>query len=212
MSSSSSAANEPSPGKTYRLMALFALAILGLLSLAIYSLSRMEATPWTSPLAELRIQDTFRKNLPQFEYTDGEKRLTPQNFEGKWTLLSFWSYSCPPCLEEMPSLNQLSLGWSGPELEVITVNVDEEKTENFEQAKAFLQDQEIVLPTLFDKNKVLTKAFAVEVFPKHFLVNPKAEVVWEGQGSYQWDSAESRDQLLKLIERQTPETNPDPGE
>lgn len=193
-------------------MALVAIAIILLLSLAIYSLSRMETAPWTSPLAELQIQGTFRKNLPQFEYTDGNKKLTPQNFEGKWTLLSFWSYSCPPCLEEMPSLNQLALSWSGPEMEVTTVNVDEEKTENFELAKAFLQDEEIVLPTIFDKQKVLAKAFAVEVYPKHFLINPKGEIIWEGQGSYKWDSPGARDQLLKLTEQQTPETTQDPVE
>ncbi len=210
--SSSPAANEPSPGKTYRVMAVFAITILGLLSLAIYSLSRMEVSPWTTQLAELRIQDTFRKKLPQFEYVDGDKNLTPRNFENKWTLLSFWSYSCPPCLVEMPSLNQMSLGWSGPEMEVLTVNVDEENTENLELAKAFLKDEEIVLPTLFDKKRVLTKAFAVDVFPKHFLVNPQGEIVWEGQGSYDWNAQASRDQLLKLIEQQTLQTIPDPVE
>ncbi len=193
-------------------MALVAIAIILLLSLAIYSLSKLETKPWASPLRELKIQDTLRKKLPQFEYTDGNKVLTPQNFKQKWTLLSFWSYSCPPCLEEMPSLNQLSLSWSGPEMEVVTVNVDEEKSENFELAKAFLQDQEIVLPTLFDKQRVLTKAFAVDVFPRHFLVNPEGEIVWEGQGSYKWDSQKSRDQLLRLIERQTPEITQDPVE
>ena len=193
-------------------MATFAVAIILLLTLAIYSLSRMETAPWASPLTELRIQDTFRKNLPQFEYIDGNNKLTPQNFEGKWTLLSFWSYSCPPCLAEMPSLNQMALNWSGPELSVITVNVDDEKSENFDLAKSFLQDEGIVLPTIFDKQKVLTNAFAVQVYPKHFLINPKGEMIWEAQGSYDWDSSESRDSLVKLIELQTPETVQDLAE
>lgn len=193
-------------------MALFAIAILGLLGLAVYSLSRMDAAPWTSPLAELRIHDTFRKNLPQFEYVDGDKHLTPQNFEGKWTLLSFWSYSCPPCLQELPSLSQMSLSWSGPPLEVITVNTDEDKSENYELAKGFLQDQEIVVPTLFDRDHALSKAFVVTAYPKHFLVNPKGEIVWQAEGAYDWNAQSSRDQLLKLIEQQTPETNPDPQE
>jgi thiol-disulfide isomerase/thioredoxin len=210
--SSSSSANEPSPGKTYRLMAIFAVAIILLLTVAIYSLSKMETAPWASPLAELRIQDTFRKNLPQFEYMDGNNKLTPQNFQGKWTLLSFWSYSCPPCLAEMPSLNQMALNWSGPELAVVTVNVDDENSENFELAKSFLQDEGIVLPTIFDKQKILTNAFAVQVYPKHFLINPKGEMIWEAQGSYDWDSSQSRDNLVKLIEQQTPETVQDLAE
>ncbi len=193
-------------------MAIFAVAIILLLTVAIYSLSKMETAPWTSPLAELRIQDTFRKNLPQFEYMDGNNKLTPQNFQGKWTLLSFWSYSCPPCLAEMPSLNQMALNWSGPELAVVTVNVDDENSENFELAKSFLQDEGIVLPTIFDKQKILTNAFAVQVYPKHFLINPKGEMIWEAQGSYDWDSSQSRDNLVKLIEQQTPETVQDLAE
>ncbi len=193
-------------------MAIFAVAIILLLTVAIYSLSKMETAPWASPLAELRIQDTFRKNLPQFEYMDGNYKLTPQNFQGKWTLLSFWSYSCPPCLAEMPSLNQMALNWSGPELAVVTVNVDDESSENFELAKSFLQDEGIVLPTIFDKQKILTNAFAVQVYPKHFLINPKGEMIWEAQGSYDWDSSQSRDNLVKLIEQQTPETVQDLAE
>ena len=193
-------------------MAIFAIAMILLLTLAIYSLSRMQSTPWTSPLRQLHIQDTFRKNLPQFEYVDGNKKLTPQNFEGKWTLLSFWSYSCPPCLLEMPSLNQMALQWSGPELSVLTINVDDENTENFDLAKRFLQDEGIVLPTVFDKQKILIKAFAVQVYPKHFLINPQGEMIWEAQGSYDWDSIKSRDSLVKLIEQQTPETDQDLAE
>ena len=193
-------------------MAGMAIAIILLLSFAIYSLSRMQATLWTSQLGELRIQDTFRKKLPQFEYVDANKKLTPQNFQNKWTLLSFWSYSCPPCIEELPSLNQLALNWAGPELEVMTVNVDEDKTENYEQAKSLLQTENIVLPTIWDKQKVLAKAFEVNEYPRHFLINPEGEIVWEASGAFDWDQPQARDQLIKLTEQQTPETIQDPVE
>ena len=193
-------------------MAVVAVAIIMLLSLAIFSLSRLESAPWTSELLDLKIQGTLRKKLPQFEYTDGNKKLTPQNFEKKWTLLSFWSYTCPPCLVEMPALNQLAMSWSGVELEVMTVNIDEDKSEALQMAKAFLQDEEIELPTIWDKQKVLANAFAVNIYPKHFLINPQGEIIWEGQGAYQWDSQASRDQLVKLTEQQTPETIQDPVE
>jgi len=210
--SSSDSSNELSPRKTYRLMAGVALAIIMLLGLAIYSLSRMETAPWTSSLAPLQIQTTFRKDLPQFEYVDGNKKLTPQNLGGKWTLMSFWSYSCPPCLAEMPSLNRLALGWQGPELEVLTVNVDDENSENYELAKRFLQETEISLPTIFDRKKILAKAFEVTEYPRHFLINTEGKIIWEGRGAFEWDQPAARDQLLKLTEQQTPETTQDPEE
>lgn len=210
--SSSSSSKEPSPRPTYRIMAVLAIAFIALILLAIYSLSRLQTTPWTSPLRDLKIQSSLRKNLPQFEYKDGDIQITPQNFEGKWTLLSFWSYSCPPCLEELPSLNELAMTWSGPDLEVLTVNVDDDKDNNLELAKTFLLDEEIVLPTVFDSKKVLAKAFAVNEYPKHFLISPNKEIIWEASGAFEWHKPSARDQLLKLIEQQSPETDPESAE
>lgn len=193
-------------------MALFAVAIMLLIGLAIYSLSKMQTAPWTSSLSTLEIQSTFRKDLPHFELTSANKLLSPENLAGKWTLLSFWSYSCPPCLEEMPSLNQLSLSWQGPDMQIVTVNVDDEKTENFELAKKFLQEQDIELPTIFDRGLVLAKAFGVDVYPKHFLINTEGKIIWEAAGAFKWDQQSARDQLLKLTEQQTPESVQDPSE
>lgn len=193
-------------------MAFAAVTIIVLLGVAIYSLSRMETAPWTSSLQTLNIDSTFQQDLPQFEFRDGGKTLTPQNMIGKWTLVSFWSYSCPPCLQEMPSLDQLALSWQGPSLEIITVNVDDEGTDNFELAKSFLQEMDISLPTIFDRQKVLSRAFSVTEYPRHFLVNPEGKIVWQASGAYQWDEASARDQLLKLTEQHTPESNADPVE
>lgn len=193
-------------------MAIVAVAIIGLLSLAIYSLSRMQTKPWSSTLETLKIQSTFRKDLPQFEHKDGEKLINPRHFEGHWTLLTFWSYSCPPCLQEMPALNALALSWQGGELEVLTVNTDPKDSDNFVFAKKFLQEEEIELPTVFDRDQVIAKAFDVTVFPRHFLINPEAKIVWEASGAFAWNDPKARDQLLKLIEPRDPEAVPDPVE
>ncbi len=193
-------------------MAFVAIAIILLLSLAIYSLSRLQTTPWSSRLDNLKIQSTFRKELPQFELKDGEKLINPQHFTGRWTLLTFWSYSCPPCLQEMPSLNQLALSWQGAELEILTVNVDPEKSEDYDLAKRFLQEEEIVLPTVFDHGQVLAKAFDVHEYPRHFLISPEGKLVWDARGAFAWNDQSSRDQLLRLIEQQAPESTPDPAE
>jgi thiol-disulfide isomerase/thioredoxin len=207
-----SVASEPSPKKTYRAMAFVAVAIIALLSLAIYSLSRLQTKPWASSLSALEIQSTFRKDLPQFELKDGEKVINPQHFLGHWTLLTFWSYSCPPCLQEMPSLNALALGWQGEELEVLTVNVDPKDSENFTLAKKWLLEEEIELPTVFDRDQVLNKAFAVTEYPRHFLIDREGKIVWEASGAYAWNEPMALGQLLKLTERQDPEAAPDPVE
>jgi thiol-disulfide isomerase/thioredoxin len=193
-------------------MAGVAVAMICLLGVAIYSLSRLQTAPWTSSLTTPDIQSTLRKNLPQFELRDGEKSLTPQQFEGKWTLLSFWSYSCPPCLEELPALNQLGNNWQGPELQIIAVNTDPSGSENLELAKRFLTEQEITLLTYFDSKGALTGPFEIQEIPRHFLVNPNKQIVWDAKGAFKWNEASARDQLLRAIEPQAPESAQDPGE
>ena len=193
---------EPSPRKTYRVMAGMAVIVMGLIGLAIYSLSQVQPTAWTSVLKDPVITPTLRQKLPQFEYADegNGKRLSADNFAGKWTLLSFWAYWCGPCLEEMPALNQLGQQWQGPEFDIVTVNMDKAGTENFELAKKLLSEQSIVLPTLFDKTGSLSKAFAVTQLPHHFLINPSSEIVWEATGAFKWNEAAARDQLMKVME------------
>ncbi|NJL25418.1 MAG: TlpA family protein disulfide reductase [Calothrix sp. SM1_5_4] len=189
-----------------------ALAMIVLLGVAIFSLSKLANAPWTSALTTPTIQSTFRKDLPHFEYRDEEKSVTRENFEEKWTLLTFWSITCAPCLEEMPALNQLALSWQGPEFQILTVNFDPENSDDLENAKNFLADQEIVLPTLFDGKQELKKAFNVTEYPKHFLISPDTKIVWEARGAFKWNDAKARDQLLKLMEQQAPESSQDPAE
>lgn len=181
-------------------MAAVAVAVLILLGGAIYSLSRFESATAVVTLKQPGIVITDRKNLPQFEYAADDKMFSTQTLVGKWTLISFWAAWCQPCLDEMPALNQLSQNWQGPEFQVITVNTDEPGSENFEVARDFLVANEIVMPTYFDKDGKLKKAFQVDAVPRHFLVSPKGEIVWEGQGAFTWNDGKTRDQLLKVME------------
>lgn len=207
----SSASQENSPRNTYRLMAGVALAILVLLSIAIFSFSKMQSLPWTSQLGDPAIKSMAPTPLPNFSPDSGGV-LNPAALSEKWTLLSFWSVSCAPCLVEMPSLNQLALNWQGPEFQIITINVDREQAEDFETAKKFLTDNELVLPTAFDEGGQLKKAFGVIEIPRHFLVNPKGQIIWSEKGAFTWNSPAARDQLLKLMESQTQEPDSDSQE
>jgi cytochrome oxidase Cu insertion factor (SCO1/SenC/PrrC family) len=194
-------------------MAGMAIAMLLLLCGAIYSLSNLTSAPWTRPLKTPKIAVEAARPVPAFDLTDDAgKHWSPASLEGKWTLVTFWSFGCAPCMVELPGMNQFVLNWQGPEFEVLTINTDEEKTENLEQAKLFLQEQQIVLPTIFDTHGQIRQAFDVTEYPRHFMVNPRGEIIWAASGAFAWNDPKTKDQILKLMERDSPTTRPDPAE
>ena len=56
---------------------------------------------------------------------DNGKTITARDFGGKLLMLNFWATWCPPCIHEVPSLNQLSntLGPKG----LVVLGVSEDK-------------------------------------------------------------------------------------
>jgi thiol-disulfide isomerase/thioredoxin len=188
-------------------MAAVALAIFFLLAVAIYSLSRLNAPPWTSPVkpVTIAVDPTMTEqaaDVPEFSSNDNGKVISRETLKERWTLISFWSYSCPPCLVEMPDLNQMALNIQDPRFDVLTVNIDEQGSENLEQARKFMVEQQILLPTIYDSKGILKAAFKVTEYPKHFLVNPQLKIVWQATGSFAWTDSHADEQFLKLMEQQ----------
>lgn len=66
---------------------------------------------------------------PKSVWTDRSgSRVTLEDFRGKYVLLNFWATWCPPCVEEVPSLERLAerLATSRPDILVVAPSVDED--------------------------------------------------------------------------------------
>src|ERR1700761_6603116 len=67
-------------------------------------------------------------SAPSFSLTaTNGKTITAENFGGKLLVLNFWATWCPPCVEEMPSLNELAQRFEGKGLVVLGVSVDKDE-------------------------------------------------------------------------------------
>ena len=64
-------------------------------------------------------------SAPNFTITtDSGKTVTVHDFGGKLLLLNFWATWCPPCVEEIPGLNELATQLGPKGLVILGVSVD----------------------------------------------------------------------------------------
>jgi thiol-disulfide isomerase/thioredoxin len=113
-------------------------------------------------------------------------------------LVNFWATWCPPCLEEMPSLESLGrkLG-QAPELPLlVTVSVDEALPEIEGLFKSL--DFKMTFPILFDRGGKFASRWGSTKFPETYLFSKEGKLLHKWLGPQDWLSHEVLSQLAKL--------------
>jgi thiol-disulfide isomerase/thioredoxin len=115
-------------------------------------------------------------------------------------LVNFWATWCPPCLEELPSLEnfyrQLSAGTrNGKPLaaKLVTISVDD-RLEDITSLESTL-DFKPTFPVLHDKEGELARSLGTTKFPETYLVNNKGEILYKWLGPQNWLSQDVLHQL-----------------
>lgn len=109
---------------------------------------------------------------PDFELTDGEgKKVSLRSQRGHPVLLNFWATWCPPCAEEMPSMERLASALESSDIRTMAVSVDE----NWDLVKKFFA-RGTHLGILLDPTREVPKRFGTEKFPETFLIDAQGRV------------------------------------
>lgn len=167
-------------------MALLRRSILGLgrrflwaglcLSLAGPALAQFKKTPWPAaqPTPLLDLQDL-----------QGQ-RWTSDRLKGRTVVLNFWATWCPPCKEELPSLQTLhELG--GGEPLVLGINVRETAS----AVRRYLKATGIGFPVVLDPQGELARRLGVTAYPTTLLIAPDGQIRWQVVGEVDWSSPEA---------------------
>ena len=134
---------------------------------------------------------------PEVGFTDMEgKPVKLADFKGKVLVLNLWATWCLPCLEEMPSLEQLQINIPD-RLVVIAVSEDrggKTMVEPFVE-KLGLKKVKIYL----DPKSDVGHAFEVRGLPTSIVIGAEGKVLGKVEGAADWDSIEMRDALTPLL-------------
>ena len=132
------------------------------------------------------------------ETLDGE-RLELDDYTGRVVVLNFWATWCPPCVEEIPSLERLRELRHDRGLEVLSVDVGEEP----EEVRTFLEDKPVNYPVALDPEAEAFKAWNTYAFPTTFILDRKHRIRYAVFGAFAWDSQEVLDAVDALLGEQT---------
>ncbi len=182
-------------GVTLALIALFFLEPLTVKRS--YQFSNPEKS--VSPLKQIPLNYEFELALSGQESTlQNQKRMSLEKFlaaqkkPSKLLLINFWATWCDPCVEEIPSLNWLSLQLRGLESSgfpsFITVSVDDNPKAIFHLEKTL--ETRFRFPVFHDPEGQFSKTLGILKFPETFLVDSKGTILYKWIGPQDWQSQE----------------------
>lgn len=113
--------------------------------------------------------------------SDGEP-IDLKEFEGKVIFLNFWATWCPPCIAEMPSIQQLyeEVG-DNRDIAFVMVSLDE----SFDKAQNFVERKEFTFP-IYQLSGARPEVYQSDVIPTAYIIDKKGKIVsWrEGMANY----------------------------
>lgn len=128
--------------------------------------------------------------LPQQDLTlvDG-KKLSIQTFKNKIVIMNFWASWCAPCIEEVPSLVELSK--KNKDIVVLAVSGDSKTEDLLAFMKSFPGFNQAPFFQVWDNNQEILKKYNISKLPESFIFNRKGEMVKRVSGTLNWNTPDS---------------------
>jgi peroxiredoxin len=112
---------------------------------------------------------------PDFAVTDLDgKAVRLSAFRGKVVLLNLWATWCPPCREEMPTMERLHQRLKDQDFVLLAVSQDEEGKRVVEP---FVRELGITFPVLVDPEHQVGDRYGVWGYPETFLIDRTGMIV-----------------------------------
>lgn len=113
-------------------------------------------------------------------------------FHGKPTVVNLWASWCPPCVREMPLLEDAADNW--PDVHIVAVNQGEESA----QVDAFLQQQGLALPhVLLDQRSQVGAMVGSHALPTTLFFNSDGSLSYTHIGEF---SAATLENALRRLD------------
>ncbi|HXB57820.1 MAG TPA: TlpA disulfide reductase family protein [Vicinamibacteria bacterium] len=118
------------------------------------------------------------------------------SLKGRLLVVNFWATWCPPCVQEMPSLERLHRALAGEGLVVLGISVDEDET----ALRRFVSEHGLTFPVLRDPGGTVAKGFYHATgYPETFVIDREGFVRAHYVGPAEWSTPEAIDHFRGLL-------------
>ena len=166
--------------------------------------ARLERPIVAAPLPETGQEAVTRRGLVRL---DGSRQATPialpdqegkphtlADYADKVILLNFWASWCPPCVEEIPSMNRMA-ETLGEGFVIVSVNFQE----SAEHIREFLQRVQVDFPVLMDSDGRISAEWRVFAFPSSFILDREGRLRYSVNSAIDWEEPEVLDAVRGLM-------------
>jgi peroxiredoxin len=148
------------------------------------------------------VQPAVGHRAPDFTLNDVDG--TPVRLSGvlgqKAVLLNLWATWCPPCREEMPTMEQAYRDYRAKGLEVLAVSIDAGDEKSVAgRVRRFVAELRLTFPALLDVKGEVVRAYRLRGLPTTFLIDRTGVVRAVEIGFRDWTDAESRRKIEALL-------------
>jgi peroxiredoxin len=113
-------------------------------------------------------------------------------YRGQVVLVNIWATWCPPCREEMPSMERLHERLKDRGFVLLAVSQDEGPVAG---VKAFVEQMKLTFPVLVDPDGEVGRKYGIWGFPESFLVDRDGRIVERVIGPRDWSAP---DQIARI--------------
>ena len=125
--------------------------------------------------------------------SDTGKNLNLQDLKGKVIFINFWATWCPPCIVEMPSLQELYDAYN-KDVAFLYITSDE-----WETVQKFKEKNNYSFVVYNPKTKIPEELMTKSI-PRTFIINKSGEVVVDEKGAVDWFSEKVKQQIDDLLQ------------
>jgi len=149
-------------------------------------------------------QVAIKDNLPAPDFTfsglDG-KMVSLSDYKGKVVLVNIWATWCPPCVDEMPSMEKLYQKFKGKNFEILAVSIDEP---GLKAVAPFMKKSNLTFPALIDSEGTIKAVYGITGVPESFIIDQQGILIKKIVGPVDWAATNVFRFFSDLIQKPLP--------